>query len=114
MPRITPLDLPSAEGRTKELLDVVQRTLGATPNMTRTMARSAVLDAWLSFSRALKKGSVSPANGERIALAVADANGCSYCLSAHTYTGEHVAKLDAGEIEKARRFESDDPKAAAL
>jgi len=114
MPRISPLDPAVAEGRPKALLDVVQRTLGATPNMTTTMARSAVLDGWLSLNAALRKGSVSAADGERIALGVAEANECSYCLSAHTYLGAQVAKLDAGELHKARRFESDEPRSAAL
>ena len=114
MPRITPVDYATAEGRPKELLDAVKASLGATPNMTTTMARSAVLDGWLSLSRALRKGSISAANGERIALGVAEANGCAYCLSAHSYLGANVAKLDDDELEKARHFESSDPNAAAI
>jgi AhpD family alkylhydroperoxidase len=31
---------------------------------------------------------------ERIALAVAEYNGCDYCLSAHNYLGRNVAKTD--------------------
>ena len=114
MPRIAPLDHTTAQGRAKDLLDAVQAALGATPNMTRTMARSAVLDGWLSLNGALRRGSIGVADGERIALAVADANECTYCLSAHAYLGANVAKLDADEIELARRFTSSDPKAAAL
>ena len=114
MPRITPVDYATAEGRPKELLDAVKASLGATPNMTTTMARSAVLDGWLSLSRALRKGSISAANGERIALGVAEANGCAYCLSAHSYLGANVAKLDADELEKARHFQSSDRNAAAI
>jgi AhpD family alkylhydroperoxidase len=114
MARITPLDPESAQGRPKELLDTVRAALGATPNMTRTMARSAVLDGWLSLDRALRKGSIGAANTERIALGVAEANGCTYCLSAHSYLGANVARLDTGELEKARHFESAEPKAAAI
>ena len=114
MPRITPLDPATAHGRAKELLDAVQVALGATPNMTRTMARSAVLDGWLGLNGALRRGSIGAADGERIALAVAEANECSYCLSAHAYLGANVAKLDADEIARARRFTSSDPKSAAL
>src|SRR5215207_9549983 len=114
MSRVTPVDPAAAEGRPKELLDAVKASLGATPNMTTTMARSAVLDGWLGLNGALRKGSISVANGERIALAVAEANGCSYCLSAHTYLGTNVARLDAAELDRARSFESDDPKSAAI
>jgi uncharacterized peroxidase-related enzyme len=114
MPRITPVDASSAQGRAKELLDAVRASLGATPNMTTTMARSAVLEGWLGLNGALRKGSITTADGERIAVAVAQANDCSYCLSAHTYLGTNVARLDGAEIDRARSFASADPKSAAV
>lgn len=114
MTRITPVDYATASGREKDLLDVVKGLLGATPNMTTTMARSTVLDGWLGLNGALRKGSIGPADGERIALAVAEANGCSYCLSAHAYLGANVARLDDEEIHRARHFDSADPKSAAI
>jgi AhpD family alkylhydroperoxidase len=40
-------------------------------------------------------------------------NGCDYCLSAHSYLGAHLAKLDAAEIEANRRGHSTDPRADA-
>jgi uncharacterized peroxidase-related enzyme len=114
MPRVNPVDPASAEGRAKELLDAVKASLGATPNMTTTMARSAVLEGWLGLNGALHKGSISTADGERIAIAVAQANECSYCLSAHTYLGTNVPRLDGAEIDRARSFASADPKSAAV
>ena len=114
MSRIDPLDYSHAEGRPKELLDAVHSLLGATPKMTTTMARSSVLDGWLGLNRALRKGSISAANGERIALGVAEANECAYCLSVHTYLGASVARLDDDELEQARHFRSADHKAAAI
>jgi uncharacterized peroxidase-related enzyme len=114
MPRIAPLDYSEAEGRARELLDTVKASLGATPNMTTTMARSAVLQGWLGLSTALRAGSITAADGERVALGVAEANSCSYCLSAHTYLGQNVAKLDADEIEQARAFSSSNAKSAAI
>ena len=82
MPEIEPVNYESAEGEAKELLDEVQARLGATPNMTTTMARSAVLAGWLGLGGALSKGAVGGADAERIALGVAEANECAYCLSA--------------------------------
>jgi uncharacterized peroxidase-related enzyme len=114
MTRIMPVDFAAASGREKALLDAVKALLGATPNMTTTMARSAVLEGWLGLNGALRKGSIGAADGERIALAVAEANGCSYCLSAHTYLGSNVARLDDEEIHRARHFDSADPKSAAI
>ena len=77
MARLTPVDYATASGHPKELLDAVNALLGATRNMTTTMAQSAVLEGWLGFNGALRKGSISAADAERIALAVAEANGCS-------------------------------------
>jgi uncharacterized peroxidase-related enzyme len=114
MTRIDPVHYDAAEGGTKVLLDAVKATLGGTPNMTTTMARSAVLEGWLGLNRALRKGSISGPDGERIALAVAEANGCSYCLSAHTYLATHVAHLGSDEIKRARQFDSTDPTSAAV
>jgi uncharacterized peroxidase-related enzyme len=114
VPRITPIDYTAAEGRAKRLLDGVQAQLGATPAMMRTMARSAVLDGYLGLGAALRRGSIGAADGERIALAVAEANRCAYCLSAHAYLGAEVAGLDPLEIRRARAFQSADPRSAAI
>ncbi|XES01407.1 carboxymuconolactone decarboxylase family protein [Streptomyces sp. S1D4-11] len=51
---------------------------------------------------------------QRLAIATAEYNGCEYCLSAHTYLGASVAKLDRGELEAARDTKSSDPHAAAV
>ena len=114
MSRIDPVDYTTARGHTKELLDAVKAALGATPNMTTTMAHSGVLEGWLGLNTALRRGSISSADGERIALAVAETNECSYCLSAHTYLATAVAHLEDDEIERARLFESSDPASAAV
>src|SRR3546814_14857776 len=65
------------------------------------------------MSGALGKGSLPAPTRERIALAVAEINGCSYCLSAHTYLGKNLAKLDDAEIAANRSGTSHAPKAAA-
>src|ERR671911_425311 len=100
MARVTPLNPSAAKGTAQQLLDAVKSSLGATPNMTTTMARSSVLEGWLGLSGALRKGSISAADGERIALGVAEANRCGYCLSAHTYLGTNVTHLDDSEIDR--------------
>ncbi|WP_406431327.1 hypothetical protein [Streptomyces sp. NBC_01589] len=52
--------------------------------------------------------------GERLAIATAEYNNCTYCLSAHTYIGARVAKVGAGGLECARHAESADSHAAAV
>jgi uncharacterized peroxidase-related enzyme len=112
--RITPIDPARAEGRPKELLDAVKAKLGVTPNMTKTMAVSpAVLEGYLGLSDSLEHGELGARLGEQIALAVAEANACGYCLSAHTYLGKNVVKLSDEEIARNRRFDSEDPRVEA-
>ena len=48
-----------------------------------------------------------------MALAVAEINGCDYCLSAHSYLGKNLAKLSDVEIAANRNGSSGDAKAAA-
>jgi uncharacterized peroxidase-related enzyme len=114
MPRVTPVDPVAAEGRTKELLETVEASLGATPNMTTTMAHSSVLEGWLGLTGALHSGPIRAGDAERIALAVAEANDCSYCLSAHTYLGTNLARLEVEEIARARSFDSANTRSAAI
>jgi AhpD family alkylhydroperoxidase len=48
------------------------------------------------------------------AYSTAQLNGCEYCLSAHTYIGANIAKVEPAELDKARKGQSDDPHVAAL
>jgi AhpD family alkylhydroperoxidase len=111
--RIAHVEPADAAGRTKELLDGVNASLGVVPNMVKAMAGSALLEGYLGLSGALARGRIRPAIAERIALAVAEGNECSYCLSVHSYLAEHAARIDAADVAAARAFESADPKAAA-
>lgn len=107
----TQAETPTAS---RPLLDAVNKQLGVVPNLMKVVGNSpAALEGYLSLNGALGKGSIGAKTGERIALAVAELNGCSYCLSAHNYLGSNLAKLDADEIEANRRGTSSDPKAAA-
>ncbi|MBF6414925.1 carboxymuconolactone decarboxylase family protein [Nocardia cyriacigeorgica] len=114
MSRLPLIQPDTATGKAADLLAGVQQALGVTPNMTKAMVNSpAVLEAYLGFSAALAGGALSAPTRERIALLVAEENGCDYCLSAHSYIGANIAKLDADEIAGARHGQSADPKAAA-
>jgi uncharacterized peroxidase-related enzyme len=115
MPRIaTPATIADAPEASRPLLEAVAKQLGGTPNMFRSIALSPqALEGYLGLSGALGKGTLAAATRERIALAVAEVNGCSYCLSAHTYLGRNLAKLDDAEITANRNGASNDPKADA-
>ncbi len=114
MNRLEAIDPETATGQAKKLLDGVQKKLGFTPNVMRTMANSpAVLQGYLSFSNALGKGSLSPKLREQIALVVAQDNECEYCLAAHSAIGRTVG-LSEEAIRDSRRGESPDGKEAAI
>ncbi|WP_439630041.1 carboxymuconolactone decarboxylase family protein [Gemmata sp.] len=102
MSRIPAVNPQTATGRGKELLDAVKQKLGLVPNMTRAMANSpAVLDGYLGLSGALAKGALPAKVREQIALAAAEANGCDYCLAAHSAVGKAVG-LTPDQVRDAR------------
>jgi len=110
----TPATVDAAPTASQPLLKAVNSQLGSVPNLFRLVATSpAALEGYLSMSGALRKGTLSAATGERIALAVAEINGCGYCLAAHTYLGKNLAKLDDEEIATNRDGGSNDAKADA-
>jgi len=110
----TPAAIEDAPAASRPLLEAVKKQLGVVPNLFRLVANSpAALEGYLGVMGALGKGKLPAPTRERIALAVAELNGCSYCLSAHTYLGKNLAKLDDAEITANRSGASNDPKADA-
>ena len=110
----TPATIDAAPAAAKPLLEAVGKQLGSVPNLFRVVANSpAALEGYLGLSSALGKGSLPAATRERIALAVAEINGCNYCLAAHAFLGKKFARLDEAEILANRNGHSGDPKADA-
>tara|TARA_B100000519_G_C14182730_1_gene409311 strand:- start:36 stop:629 length:594 start_codon:yes stop_codon:yes gene_type:complete len=115
MTRISlPASINAAPDASQPLLEGVNKMLGSVPNLFRLTANSpAALEGYLGLNGALSKGALDPQTRERIALAVAQINGCDYCLSAHTYLGKNLAKLDDAEITANRNGGSTDQRADA-
>jgi uncharacterized peroxidase-related enzyme len=110
----TPASIEAAPAASQPMLEAVKKQLGLAPNMFRLIANSpAALEGYLGLNSALGKGQIDLKMRERIALAVAERNSCDYCLSAHTYLGKNLAKLDDAEIDANRDGSSSDVKAAA-
>jgi uncharacterized peroxidase-related enzyme len=113
MSRITIPAAAAISAASQSVLDAVGKSLGIVPNLFKIEAAStAALEAHVGLNSAVAK-TLDVKTRERIALAVAQVNGCDYCLSAHTYLGLNVAKLDATEIDAARHGRSADVKADA-
>ena len=88
MTRIAAVDRNDADESVRRNFDGIERKLGVVPNMMRTMAQSArVLEGYLGLSGALSRGLLPATLQEQIAIAIAEANACDYCLSAHSAIG---------------------------
>lgn len=110
----TPDSIPSSPAASQPLLEAVEKQLGRVPNLFRIVGTSPVgLEGYLGLNGALSRGSLDVRTRQRLAIAVAEENGCTYCLSAHTYLGKNVAKLADEEMTANRDGGSSDPKARA-
>ena len=113
MSRIAIPTREAAPAASQPLLDAVNDQLGVVPNLFRLVSISpAALEGHLGLHGALGK-TLDLKTRNRIAIATAQANGCDYCLSAHTYLGLNAAKLDEAEIALNRQGHSSDTKADA-
>jgi uncharacterized peroxidase-related enzyme len=99
---ITPLDPAMAEPKTAAALDGVKAKLGMVPNVYAILAKApSAFKGLLVLDQANGGGNLSAAEREIIALAVSQANGCQYCLSAHTVLGRN-AGLSVEQTHQAR------------
>src|SRR5439155_15870533 len=112
MSRITIIDNTNANAEQQALLDAIQGQLGMVPNFLKVFANSPVaLRAFLGLYGVAGDGSLDHQTRERIALALAQQNGCEYCVSAHTAIGRKTG-LTGDEILAARNGVSEDAQAA--
>jgi uncharacterized peroxidase-related enzyme len=113
MSRVPLLSADAAPNASQPLLAQIHDAFGATPNMFRAVANSpaALVSMWGSFA-ALGAGRLPGKLSEPIAVAVAAANQCHYCLAAHTALGRK-AGASADEMREAQTGHSNDPKTAA-
>ncbi len=114
MSRLAALDPALATGPTADLFAAVKTKLGKVPNLMRTLGQSpAALGAYLGLNATLATGVLPAQVREQLALAVAESNGCEYCLAAHSLLGKG-AGLSPDAILAARRADAADAKVQAL
>ncbi len=110
MNKINPIEVADASPASQVVLEMVHKKLGRVPNMYKVMANSpAVLDAYVKLNTALSVGAIGSKMAEMIALATAEHNGCTYCLSAHTFLGSK-AGLTEQQIYDSKGFHADNEK----
>ena len=109
-PRATVLQPGQIPAASQATLDAFSKNLGFTPNMMATFAASPIaFNAWATLLASLSKA-LDVKTRDSIGLAVSEVNGCNYCLTVHSFTAEHMAKLSADEIILARKGHATDPK----
>jgi uncharacterized peroxidase-related enzyme len=101
MPKIKPVSLESASPEQKKIFEGIKAKLGKVPNVYATVAHSpAAITALLENGENLKKGVLTAKEIEAIALAVGQANGCDYCVAAHTA----ISKMQGVAVEETLEF----------
>lgn len=96
-------------------LALIRKQLGMLPNFFAGLANhGAALNGYLAFEEQLSEHSrLTKAQREMISLAVANANGCHYCVSGHTLSAKHVG-VDAEAARLAQQGKAKEPKDQAI
>ncbi|MEQ1553245.1 MAG: carboxymuconolactone decarboxylase family protein [Ferruginibacter sp.] len=87
-----------------EILEKVKQTNPFLPNMYVKMANNtALLDAYIhSYDSFKANAGFTPAESQIISLVVSYENDCEYCMAAHSFVGEIMAKIPLDIIEAIR------------
>lgn len=94
----------TAEGVQKEILDRAVKQVGFLPNMYANMANApAVLSTYLhGYALFRSESGLTPAEQEVVLLAVSRANGCTYCMAAHSMIADKKSGVPADVLQAIR------------
>lgn len=114
MARMTQVSDEAASPEATSLFGAIRNKLGMVPNLYRVAANQpAALAGLLGLGDALGKGSFDARTREAISLAVAGANACDYCASAHAAISAGM-KVAPEMIESHLAGHSDDMRTQAI
>ena len=114
MARITQIADTDANAEAAALFTAIKGKVGMVPNLYRVAANQpAVLAGLLGLTEALAGGGFDARTREAIALAVAGANSCDYCASAHAAISAGL-KVPPAAVEAHLAGRSDDPRTASI
>ncbi len=105
----------SAPAASTATLEAVQKKYGFLPNLLGELAAApAALKAYMTLGDLLGQTSLSPVAQQVVLVSASIANGCSYCVAAHT-AGIKMAGLPDDQVEALRSGRPlADPKLEAL
>ncbi|MBY6244062.1 carboxymuconolactone decarboxylase family protein [Methylosinus sp. Sm6] len=89
------LTIEAATGKARDLLDAAKRQLGFVPNMYGAMANEpALLEAYSTTYAAFRRDAgFTSIEQELIFLVISRANGCHYCMAAHSFVADKMSKV---------------------
>lgn len=110
-----PVNLDTADELATPILKGFQESYGMIPNFYTALGiDGASLTGYLAFEEAIENnGVLSGRQRELIALAVANRNGCHYCVSGHTFSARKLG-LSKEECRAAQSGEASDPLEQAM
>jgi uncharacterized peroxidase-related enzyme len=102
MSQFTIHTVDSAPAASRETLAAAQKKFGFLPNLLGELAAApAALQAYVTLNELLGRTSLSPVAQQVVLVAVSMANGCHYCVAAHT-AGLKMAGFAEDEIDALR------------
>ncbi len=111
MTKFTLVTEVTADDIAKPVLTELKGKFGMLPNFFGALGIDGVsLESFLALQAKAEKTSLSKRDQELLALAVANYNGCHYCVSAHTFTAKKMAGLTAEECVNAQKGRASDTK----
>lgn len=102
--KLLPRTLDDADPKVSAVLQKAKAQTGFIPNMYAGMANSpGLLEAYLEgYSRFRKDSGFTPVEQEVVLLTISRANGCEYCIAAHSFIADQVSKVPAAVTEAIR------------
>jgi uncharacterized peroxidase-related enzyme len=114
MARIAQISDAVAAPEASALFTAIKGKIGMVPNLYRVAANQPkVLAAILGLNETLAGGTFDARTREAIALAVAGANACDYCASAHSAISAGL-KVAPEAVKAHLAGRADDPRTAAI
>lgn len=115
--QLKPIDHASAQGKSKEILDIALKQVGFIPNMYANMANApAMLSTYLhGYDLFRKESGFTSAEQEVVFLVVSQYNGCNYCTAVHSMLADKMSGVPKDVLQAIREHQPiPDAKLAAL
>ena len=97
-------DVETAPEASKPLLQAIVKGLGFLPGLYAGLAESpTALKVYLDGAEAFGKSALSPVEQQVVLLAVSVANGCEFCVAAHSFIARQLAKVPSPVVDALRQ-----------